>query len=119
MGISSGAWFWQWAAGLWSGIKTVSFGLQVLHSNMSNIIPLPFESTLSSSYADMSELAQAMQCLEHHLAHVVNIRITSKGVDLFMWPVTDVFFDRFVRVVACSIGGRELPDAGVDGAPGT
>ena len=45
---------------------------------MSNIIPLPFESTLSSSYADASELAQAMQRLERHLAHVVNIRVTSK-----------------------------------------
>ena len=45
---------------------------------MSNIIPLPFESTLLSSYADASELVQAMQHLEHHLAHVVNIQITSK-----------------------------------------
>ena len=45
---------------------------------MSNIIPLPFESALSSSYADASELAQAMQRLEHHLAHVINIRVTSK-----------------------------------------
>ena len=45
---------------------------------MSNIIPLPFESSLSSSYADASELAQAMQRLEHHLAHVINIRVTSK-----------------------------------------
>ena len=42
-------------------------------STMSNIIPLPFKSTLSASYADVSELAQAMQCLERHLAHVVNI----------------------------------------------
>ena len=48
---------------------------------MSNIIPLPFESALSSSYADASELVQAMQRLERHLAHVVNIRITSKGVN--------------------------------------
>ena len=45
---------------------------------MSNIIPLPFESSLSASYADASELAQAMQRLEHHLAHVVNIWVTSK-----------------------------------------
>ena len=57
----------------------VGFRLQVLHSNMSNIIPLPFESSLSASYADMSELAQAMQRLEHHLAHVVNIQVTSKS----------------------------------------
>ena len=78
MGFSSGAWFWQWAAGSWNGIKTVGFCLQVLHSSMSNIIPLPFESALSSSYADASELAQSMQRLERHLAHVVNIRITSK-----------------------------------------
>ena len=46
--------------------------------HMSNIIPLPFKSALSSSYADASELAQAMQRLEHHLAHVVNIWVTSK-----------------------------------------
>ena len=78
MGFSSGAWFWRWVAGPWSGIKTVSFHLQVLHSNMSNIIPLPFESSLSSSYADASELAQAMQRLERHLVHMVNIRVTSK-----------------------------------------
>ena len=45
---------------------------------MSNIIPLPFESTLSSSYADASELAQAMQRLERHLAHVINIRVTGR-----------------------------------------
>ena len=45
---------------------------------MSNIIPLPFESSLSASYANVSELAQAMQRLERHLAHVVNIRVTSK-----------------------------------------
>ena len=37
---------------------------QALHSTMSNIIPLPFKSSLSASYADASELAQAMQCLE-------------------------------------------------------
>ena len=52
---------------------------------MLNIIPLPFESLLSSSYADASELAQAMQCLEHHLAHVVNIWVTSK------FPVSHCF----------------------------
>ena len=51
---------------------------QFLIPIMSNIIPLPFESSLSASYADASELAQAMQRLEHHLAHVVNIRVTSK-----------------------------------------
>ena len=45
---------------------------------MSNIIPLPFESLLSSSYADTSELAQAMQRLECHLAHVINIWVTSE-----------------------------------------
>ena len=84
---------------------------------MSNIIPLPFESALSSSYADASELAQAMQRLERHLAHVVNIRITSKGASRLCSLFTDIF-DRLVRIVACSIGGRELPDAGVDGAPG-
>ena len=78
MGFSSRAWFWRWAAGSWSGIKTVSFCLQALHSVMSNIIPLPFESTLSASYTDASELAQAMQHLERHLAHILNIRVTSK-----------------------------------------
>ena len=45
---------------------------------MLNIITLPFESLLSASYADVLELAQAMQRLERHLAHVVNIRVTSK-----------------------------------------
>ena len=58
--------------GLFS-IKVNWLRCSVLHSNMLNIIPLPFESTLSSSYADASELAQAMQHLKHHLAHVVNI----------------------------------------------
>ena len=78
MGFNSRTWFWQWAVGPWSGIKTVGLRLQVLHSNMSNIIPLPFESSLSASYADALELAQAMQRLGCHLAHVVNIRVTSK-----------------------------------------
>ena len=78
MGASSGAWFWRWAAGPLSSIKADGLCLQVLHSIMSNIIPLPFESTLSASYADASELAQAMQHLERHLAHINNIRITSK-----------------------------------------
>ena len=59
---------------------------------MSNIIPLPFESSLSASYADASELAQAMQRLERHLAHVVNIRVTSKfllsHVDLLLLILT-------------------------------
>ena len=57
---------------------------------MSNIIPLPFESALSSSYADASELVQAMQRLEHHLAHVVNIQVTSKFPGrYFLWR-TDI-----------------------------
>ena len=50
--------------------------------HMSNIIPLPFESSLSTSYADASELAQAMQHLERHLAHVINIRVTVKTSSL-------------------------------------
>ena len=58
---------------------------------MSNIIPLLFESALSSSYADASELAQAMQRLERHLAHVVNIRITSKGASRLCGSFTDIF----------------------------
>ena len=45
---------------------------------MSNIILLPFKSTLSASHADASELVQAMQHLEHHLVHIINIQITSK-----------------------------------------
>ena len=45
---------------------------------MSNIIPLPFKSSLSASYADALELVQAMQCLERHLVHVINIRVTSE-----------------------------------------
>ena len=49
-------------------IKTGDLQCQVLHSIMANIIPLPFETTLSAS-----ELVQVMQHLEHHLAHVVNI----------------------------------------------
>ena len=117
MRFSPGAWFWRWVAWPLSSIKAEGFRLSVLHSTMSNIIPLPFKSTLSSSYADASELAQAMQCLECHLAHVVNIRITSKGASCSCGQLL-TFFDRFVRIVACSIGGRELPDAGVDGAPG-
>ena len=40
---------------------------------MLNIIPLPFESSLSASYAYASELVQAMQHLECHLAHVWSI----------------------------------------------
>ena len=78
MGFSSGAWFWRWVARPWNGIKVEGFCLFGLHSTMSNIIPLPFESSLSSSYADASELAQAMQRLERHLAHVINIRVTSE-----------------------------------------
>ena len=48
---------------------------------MLNIIPLPFESSLSASYTDASELVQAMQRLEHHLAHVVNIWVMCKWFD--------------------------------------
>ena len=74
--------FWSMAIamddGAVDGIKVVDVCQWILHSNMSNIIPLPFKTTLSTSYTDVSELAQVMQCLEHHLAHVVNIRITSK-----------------------------------------
>ena len=67
-----------WAVWPWSSIKADGLRLQVLHSLMSNIIPLPFETSLSASYADASELAQAMQHLEHHLAHIINIQVTSK-----------------------------------------
>ena len=56
---------------------------------MSNIIPLPFESVLSSSYADASELAQAMQRLKRHLAHVVNIQVTSKLPLPCLWRSAD------------------------------
>ena len=59
--------------GMAFSIKANWLYCSVLHSSMSNIIPLPFESALSSLYADASELAQAMQHLKHHLAHVVNI----------------------------------------------
>ena len=86
---------------------------------MSNIIPLPFKSALSSLYADASELAQAMQRLERHLAHVVNIRITSKRLlvtvfDIILMTTTC----RFVGVMAGPFGGRKLSNAGVDGTPG-
>ena len=86
---------------------------------MSNIITLPFESTLSVSYADTSELAQAMQHLERHLAHNINIWVTSK---CFLYPehgltLTDTCC-RPVRVMAGPFGGRELSDAGVNGVPG-
>ena len=53
-------------------------GQLVVLSPSLNIIPLPFESSLSVSYTDASELAQAMQHLEHHLAHIINIWVTSK-----------------------------------------
>ena len=91
---------------------------RVLHSTMSNIIPLPFESTLTASYADASELAQAMQRLEHHLAHVVNICVTGKWASMGVWFHADISFSRFVRIVACSFGGRAIADEGVNGAPG-
>ena len=87
---------------------------------MSNIIPLPFESALSTSYADVSELAQAMQHLKCHLAHVVNIQITSKCflVDVLNL-VLMMMVCRFVGVVACSVRGGTVADEGVNGAPGT
>ena len=85
---------------------------------MSNIIPLPFESTLSASYADALELAQAMQHLEHHLAHIINIRVTSEH---FLYQEHDlklmIAYCRLVRVMAGPFGGRKLSNAGVDGAP--
>ena len=62
------------------------------HSAMLNIIPLPFESSLSVSYADASELAQAMQHLERHLAHVINIRVTSKFCCSLLAPSSDHCF---------------------------
>ena len=85
IGFFSRAWFLQWAAWPLGSIKANCLHPQVPHFFMSNIIPLPFESTLSSSYADASELAQAMQHLECHLAHVVNIWVTSK------FPVSHCF----------------------------
>ena len=66
---------------LLSNIKVDNLWHGDLHFNMSNIIPLPFKSSLSASYADASELVQAMQHLECHLAHVVNIWVTSKWFD--------------------------------------
>ena len=86
---------------------------------MSNIIPLPFESTLSASYADASELAQAMQHLERHLAHIINIWVTSEH---FLYQEHDPRLTntcgRLVRVMASPFGGQKLSNAGVDGAPG-
>ena len=73
---------------------------------MSNIIPLPFESTLSASYTDASELAQALQHLERHLAHIINIRVTSK---CFLYPEHALklmnAYCRPVRVMAGPFGG--------------
>ena len=68
----------HWGSFLSHCIKANGLRPQVPHSFMSNIIPLPFESSLSASYADASELVQAMQRLERHLAHVVNSWVTSK-----------------------------------------
>ena len=86
---------------------------------MSNIIPLPFESTLSASYTDTSELAQAMQHLERHLAHIINIRVTSKRL---LYPEHDLKLTnalcRSVRGMAGPFGGQEFSNAGVDGTPG-
>ena len=72
MGLRSGAWYWQLLVWPLSSIKADHLCLPVLYSLMSNIIPLPFESLLSASYADASELAQAMQHLEEvfTLGHV-------------------------------------------------
>ena len=102
--------------GLFS-IKANWLRRSVLHSNMSNIIPLPFESTLSSSYADASELAQPMQRLKRHLAHVVNIRVTSEFPCCYFYGIL-TFFCRFVRIMASSIGGRAVSDEGVNGSAG-
>ena len=84
---------------------------------MSNIIPLPFESALSSSYTDASELVQAMQHLEHHLAHVVNIRVTSKFPCCYFYGIL-TFFRRLVGIMASSIGGRAVSDEGINGSAG-
>ena len=86
---------------------------------MLNIIPLPFKSTLSASYADALELAQAMQHLECHLAHIINIWVTSKCLlyqrhDLKLMSACC----RPVRAIASPFGGQKLSNAGVDGAPG-
>ena len=82
--------------------------------------PLPFKSALSSSYTDASELAQAMQHLEHHLAHIINIRVTSKCL-LYLEHDLKLTYAlcRSVRGMAGPFGGREHSNAGVDGAPGT
>ena len=76
-----------------AGMATEQYkgGWLVLLSSLFQLVPLPFKSSLSVSYADASELAQAMQCLEHHLAHVVNIRITSKGTSCLCGQLTDTF----------------------------
>ena len=102
-----------------SGIKADHLVFQFFILIMSNIIPLPFESTLSVSYADASELVQAMQHLEHHLVHIINIWITSKCFCISGLPSeADNCFCRFVGVLACPFGGREFSDEGANGLPG-
>ena len=119
MGFCSGAWYWRQLAWPLSSIKADGLCPQVLHSLMSNIIPLPFESTLSTSYTDASELVQAMQHLEDHLAHILNIWVTSKCLaqQVFNLSLTTVPY-RFAGVMACPFRGRELPNEGVNGLPG-
>ena len=70
---------------------------------MSNIIPLPFEAMLSSSYADASELAQAMQRLECHLVHVINICVTSK------FPFSQCSFDVMLTFIVGLLESWPLP----------
>ena len=91
----------------------------IFHPAMSNIIPLPFESLLSLSYADASEFAQAMQHLECHLVHVVNIWVTSKLFDyqLFFGGMLTLVC-RPVRIMAPSLGGRTISNEGADGSSG-
>ena len=116
IGVGSGVWFWWRAVWPLSSIKVDVFRFYALHSSMSNIIPLPFESTLSASYADASELVQAMQHLECHLAHIINIWVTSKCL---LYPEHDLKLTdtccRPVRVMAGPFGGREFSNAGVMG----
>ena len=84
---------------------------------MLNIIPLPFESALSSSYANASELAQAMQRLERHLAHVLNIQVTSEFPCYCFYGVL-TFFCRLVGIMAPSLGGGTVSDEGTIGSSG-
>ena len=85
---------------------------------MSNIIPLPFESTLAASYTDASELVQAMQHLERHLAHIINIWVTSKFCIAVIDLMLTMVFYRFAGVLAGSVGGGTSAHEGVDGALG-